>query len=50
MRPVDMRLHRASSGDSEWLQAVLDRVGRGSGSRAGLEPDGMLALRREWGR
>ncbi|WP_326637806.1 CapA family protein [Streptosporangium sp. NBC_01755] len=46
MRARQMRLQHASSEDSEWLQAVLDRVGRDLGSRVDLEPDGALALRR----
>ncbi|MFJ2029033.1 CapA family protein [Streptosporangium sp. NPDC087985] len=46
MQARQIRLHHASSGDSEWLQAVLDEVGRGFGSRVGLERDGTLTLRR----
>ncbi len=41
-----LRLRYASSEDSAWLCWVLDRVSSGFGSRFGLEPDGMLALRR----
>ncbi|WP_405145270.1 CapA family protein [Sphaerisporangium sp. NBC_01403] len=46
MRARRLRLRHASREDSEWLQAVLDRVSRDFGSRVGLEPDGTLALRR----
>ncbi|GAA0825773.1 CapA family protein [Streptosporangium amethystogenes subsp. fukuiense] len=45
MRARRMRLRHASAEDSEWLRAVLDRVGRDLGSRVDLEPDGALALR-----
>ncbi|WP_433253820.1 CapA family protein [Streptosporangium sp. CA-135522] len=44
MRARQMRLHRASREDSEWLQAVLNRIGRHLGSRVDLEADGMLTL------
>jgi poly-gamma-glutamate capsule biosynthesis protein CapA/YwtB (metallophosphatase superfamily) len=40
-----MRLHRASHQDSQWLRAVLDKVSRHFGSRIDLEPDGLLSLR-----
>ncbi|WP_431046122.1 CapA family protein [Streptomyces sp. P1-3] len=41
-----MRLWRASGEDAGWLRAVLDRVGRGFGTRVGSEPDGTLTLLR----
>ncbi|MCW2875952.1 MAG: poly-gamma-glutamate synthesis protein [Sphaerisporangium sp.] len=44
MQVRQMRLHHASSEDSRWLQAALDRVSRDFGSRVALEPDGMLSL------
>jgi poly-gamma-glutamate synthesis protein (capsule biosynthesis protein) len=40
-----MRLHRASHGDAEWLRKTLDKVSRRFGSRIDLGPDGLLALR-----
>ncbi|MBA4860238.1 CapA family protein [Streptomyces sp. PSKA54] len=40
-----MRLRHASSKDSEWLRAVLDRISEGFGLRVDREPDGALALR-----
>ncbi|MEV7966202.1 CapA family protein [Sphaerisporangium sp. NPDC088356] len=46
MRARRLRLQHASREESEWLQAVLDRVSRDFGSRVDLEPDGTLALRR----
>jgi len=51
MTPVQarqMRLHRATSADTGWLSAVLDRISRPFGSRIDLAPDGTLATR--WGR
>ena len=40
-----LRLHRASTGDANWLRAVLDRISRPRGVRIDLEPGGLLALR-----
>ncbi|MCI0385980.1 CapA family protein [Streptomyces sp. CNQ085] len=40
-----IRLRRASPEDAEWLRVVLDRAGRGLGSRVDRGPDGTLALR-----
>ncbi|MGW2640123.1 CapA family protein [Streptomyces sp. NPDC001348] len=40
-----MRLVRASHEDAEWLRTVLNRVGRGIGSRVAREPDDTLFLR-----
>lgn len=40
-----MRLVRASHEDAEWLRTVLNRVGRGVGSRVAREPDDTLFLR-----
>jgi poly-gamma-glutamate synthesis protein (capsule biosynthesis protein) len=39
-----MRLHRASTSDAEWLQAVLDRISSPRGVRVHVEPDGLIAL------
>ncbi|GAA3835715.1 CapA family protein [Sphaerisporangium flaviroseum] len=44
MRARQMRLAHASREDSEWLRAVLDRVGRDFGTRVACAPDGTLAL------
>jgi poly-gamma-glutamate synthesis protein (capsule biosynthesis protein) len=41
-----MRLRHASPEDSAWLREVLGRISRGFGARFGLEPHGMLRLRR----
>lgn len=40
-----MRLHRATNADSEWLTAVLDRASRGFGTRVELESNGTLVVR-----
>ncbi|MBB2911064.1 poly-gamma-glutamate synthesis protein (capsule biosynthesis protein) [Streptosporangium becharense] len=42
-----MRLRHASQEDSHWLRGLLDRIGGGFGARVGLEPDGVLTLRRD---
>jgi poly-gamma-glutamate capsule biosynthesis protein CapA/YwtB (metallophosphatase superfamily) len=39
-----LRLHRASAGDAEWLQRVLDTVCQPFGARIDLDADGILAL------
>jgi poly-gamma-glutamate capsule biosynthesis protein CapA/YwtB (metallophosphatase superfamily) len=39
-----MRLHRASANDCNWLATVLDRISRRFGSEVVPEPDGSLAL------
>jgi poly-gamma-glutamate capsule biosynthesis protein CapA/YwtB (metallophosphatase superfamily) len=46
MQARKMRLHHASRADSEWLQAVLDRVSLRHATHVDLRPDGMLVLRR----
>jgi poly-gamma-glutamate synthesis protein (capsule biosynthesis protein) len=45
MRAQKMRLGHAPAPDRRWLRTVLDRISRPFGSRVGLQPDGMLALR-----
>jgi poly-gamma-glutamate synthesis protein (capsule biosynthesis protein) len=45
MQARQMRLHRASEADSQWLRTVLQRASHRFGSRVDLQPDGMLALR-----
>jgi poly-gamma-glutamate capsule biosynthesis protein CapA/YwtB (metallophosphatase superfamily) len=40
-----MRLHRASRRDAQWLTTVLDNVSRPFGSRIDLGSDGLLSLR-----
>jgi len=37
-------LHRASAGDAEWLQRVLDTVSQPFGARIDLGADGLLTL------
>ena len=39
-----LRLHRASTGDAEWLQRVLDMVSQPFGVRIDLDADGFLTL------
>jgi poly-gamma-glutamate synthesis protein (capsule biosynthesis protein) len=39
-----LRLHRASTGDAEWLQRVLDMVSQPFGVRIVLDADGFLTL------
>jgi poly-gamma-glutamate synthesis protein (capsule biosynthesis protein) len=39
------RLHRASEPDTEWLQAMLDDVSRGFGSRIDRDVEGFLTVR-----
>ena len=51
MKPTrirSFRLNRPSRTDALWLKTVLDREGRGLGTRARLHSDGTLAL--EWNR
>jgi len=45
MQARKMRLRRASSTDTKWLQDVLDHACLAFGSRVGLEPAGVLTLR-----
>ncbi|MBB1260210.1 CapA family protein [Streptomyces alkaliterrae] len=45
LRARRMRLERASSEDSAWLRAVLDRHSRALGTRVDGGPDGTLTLR-----
>jgi poly-gamma-glutamate synthesis protein (capsule biosynthesis protein) len=45
MRMRRFRLERASAADARWLQQVLDREGRGLGSRVEKGPDDSLELR-----
>ena len=40
-----MRLHHASTADSQWMQAVLERISHRFGSRISHQPDGALILR-----
>jgi poly-gamma-glutamate capsule biosynthesis protein CapA/YwtB (metallophosphatase superfamily) len=40
-----LRLHRASEPDTEWLQAVLDDVSHGFGSRIDRDVEGFLTVR-----
>jgi poly-gamma-glutamate capsule biosynthesis protein CapA/YwtB (metallophosphatase superfamily) len=42
-----MRLQRATDGDTRWVQQVLRRISRGFGSRVDLAPDGNLLIHRE---
>jgi len=46
MRTRRMRLHRASSEDTEWLRTVVDSVSGRFGARIDTTADGMLTLRR----
>jgi poly-gamma-glutamate synthesis protein (capsule biosynthesis protein) len=46
MQARKMRLHHASSADSQWLRAVLDQVSRPFGTRVDIQPDGMLTVHR----
>ena len=39
-----LRLHRASEPDAEWLRAVLDEVSRGFGSRIDRDAEGFLIV------
>jgi poly-gamma-glutamate synthesis protein (capsule biosynthesis protein) len=45
MQARQLRLNYASSDDSEWMRATLDRISRRFGSRVDRDPDGMLTLR-----
>jgi poly-gamma-glutamate capsule biosynthesis protein CapA/YwtB (metallophosphatase superfamily) len=44
MQARKMRLHHATSADSQWLAAMLDRISRRFGSRIGHQPGGTLIL------
>ena len=45
MQASRMRLRHASSGDSEWLRAVLEAISSGFGCRVSRLPDGVLVVR-----
>jgi poly-gamma-glutamate capsule biosynthesis protein CapA/YwtB (metallophosphatase superfamily) len=45
MRARNLRLHRAPQADARWLRTVLQRTSSRFGSRVGLGPDDLLALR-----
>ena len=45
MRARNLRLHRARQADARWLGTVMQRASSRFGSRVGLRPDGLLALR-----
>ncbi|KFE60588.1 CapA family protein [Hyalangium minutum] len=49
MRLRQLRPHRASRQDAEWLCGILDRESRPLGTRVRLEDDGALVLRAEHG-
>ena len=44
LRARQLRLHRASAGDAEWLQRVLDTVSQPFGARINLGADDLLTL------
>jgi len=44
MRTRKMRLHQASTADTEWVQRVLERISCRFGSRISHQPDGTLTL------
>jgi len=44
MQARKMRLHHASAADSQWMQAVLERISHPFGSRISHQPDGTLIL------
>lgn len=46
MQARRMRLHRASGTDARWVRDVLDRVSRSYGTRADLERDRVINVRR----
>ncbi len=41
----NLRLHRAPQADARWLATAMERASSRFGSRVGLRPDGLLALR-----
>jgi poly-gamma-glutamate synthesis protein (capsule biosynthesis protein) len=45
MQARKLRLHRARRADARWLATAMERASRRFGSRVGLAPDGLLALR-----
>lgn len=45
LQACQMRLRHASSRDTQWLRATLDRVSRDFGTRVDVEPDGVLVGR-----
>lgn len=49
MQARQLRLRHACREDAEWLRAVLTRAGRRFGTRADLDPDGMLVARHTGG-
>ncbi|HET6505028.1 MAG TPA: CapA family protein [Amycolatopsis sp.] len=45
LRARNLRLERATSGDADWLRALLDHISRHFGTRFDREPDGLFAVR-----
>ena len=45
MQARKLRLHRARRADARWLATAMERASSSFGSRVGLAPDGLLALR-----
>ena len=45
MQARKLRLHRARQADARWLATAVERASSRFGSRVGLQPDGLLALR-----
>ena len=45
MQARKLRLRRAAQADARWLAAAIQRASSRFGSRVGLAPDGLLALR-----
>jgi poly-gamma-glutamate synthesis protein (capsule biosynthesis protein) len=45
LQASNLRLRRAPQADARWLATAMQRASRRFGSRAGLQPDGLLALR-----
>jgi len=45
MQARKLRLHRAPQADARWLATAMERASTRFGSRVGLQPDGLLALR-----
>jgi len=44
MQARKLRLHHASTADSKWMRAVLERISHRFKSRISLRPDGTLIL------
>lgn len=45
MQARKLRLHHARQADARWLATAMERASHRFGSRVGLQPDGLLALR-----